>query len=253
MALMNAAKSIKANDNVSALKLLNDADKNDYRVNFFKIIAGNNLVEKGLYDVDKIQDLYSLASAYIIKYPKNNTNYTSQVRQIRNSLEEKLLGSTDYQKSVQPKKTSSDTVKEDTTVNIVAEDDPRVVTSLTYKSVEFEELQEEYKYFFRSKYTEREARIYKYKLKQLNIEGLEVYENQRDKILEDIDKFKNQSCELKEYLDRIKNVGNENNSSLSAVYEKLEDEYDFPYLKFIIKKMSTDVRTYTSKSLDSCN
>ena len=253
MVLIDAAKSIKANDNEAALRLLKEADKNDYRVVFFKIIAGNNLAEKGLYGINQMRDLYSLASGYIIKYPKNNSKYTSQVRHIRDNLEEKLIGNLDTINSTESKSSKLENPKEETQVLIVAEDDPNVVTTLSYKSEEFEELQQEYKYFFRSKYSEREARIYKYRLQQLKIDGLEIYENQRDKILEEIEKFKNQSCELKEYLDRLKTAGNENNSSLASVYEKLENEYEFPYLKFIIKKMSKDIRTYTDKTFDPCN
>ena len=63
-------------------------------------------------------------------------------------------------------------------------------------------------------------------------------------------KKKKKSCELKLNLDKLKEKAKDNNSALSSIYNSLKKEYTFSYLQDIITKMSKNLDSYNSESLN---
>ena len=70
----------------------------------------------------------------------------------------------------------------------------------------------------------------------------------KDKIL----LYEKKSCELKSILDKLKQKAKDNNSALSSIYNNLKKEYPIPYLQEVISKMSKNLDSYNSESLN-CN
>lgn len=116
----------------------------------------------------------------------------------------------------------------------------------------FFELNEKIKDFFKNKYDKEQADQYLKNLDQLDVSEFETLNNDRVSLKDKILLYEKKSCELKSILDKLKQKAKDNNSALSSIYNNLKKEYPIPYLQEVISKMSKNLDSYNSESLN-CN
>ena len=114
----------------------------------------------------------------------------------------------------------------------------------------FFELNEKIKDFFKNKYDKEKANEFLKDLGQLDISEFETLNNDKVSLQDKILLYEKKSCELKLNLDKLKEKAKDNNSALSSIYNSLKKEYTFPYLQDIITKMSKNLDSYNSESLN---
>mgnify|MGYP003588177670 FL=1 len=116
----------------------------------------------------------------------------------------------------------------------------------------FFELNDKIKDFFKNKYYKEQADQYLKNLDQLDVSEFETLNNDRVSLKDKILLYEKKSCELKSILDKLKQKAKDNNSALSSIYNNLKKEYPIPYLQEVISKMSKNLDSYNSESLN-CN
>ena len=114
----------------------------------------------------------------------------------------------------------------------------------------FFELNEKIKDFFKNKYDKEKANEFLKDLDQLDISEFETLNSDKVSLKDKILLYEKKSCELKLNLDKLKEKAKDNNSALSSIYNSLKKEYTFPYLQDLITKMSKNLDSYNSESLN---
>ena len=114
----------------------------------------------------------------------------------------------------------------------------------------FFELNEKIKDFFKNKYDKEKANEFLKDLDQLDISEFETLNSDKVSLKDKILLYEKKSCELKLNLDKLKEKAKDNNSALSSIYNSLKKEYTFSYLQDIITKMSKNLDSYNSESLN---
>lgn len=215
--VMEASRLINAENYKGVVRHLQKADQNDYRVQYFLIIAEFKLLqESGTNDFYSVNKIREKSSNYLLNFSLKNSQWSSNINNIREILNE-----------INPAK------------------DP-------YQFSAFLKIKEKHKDFFNLKYDHAVAKDFIRDLSKMDEEEIEKSLDLIENLLLKIKNYHDQSCELKLMLDKLKVFAKADNASLISQYTSIKKRYPFPYHQEIITKMSNNLSSYKEDSLPTC-